>query len=87
MDELTLKLVEKVVSDLKVVIEAQNRVVLDVLLMKGLISYADIHESIAVVRETIPTHLYGPLVKATLDVMEQTYQSGTYNNPLDPASD
>jgi hypothetical protein len=59
-----------------------NRIVLDALVMKGVLSYSDIQESISVVRENIPPEQYTPLIAQVLNIMEQTWQAGPYQSSL-----
>ncbi len=83
MQDKIVELITSLARDMRIVAEVQNRVVLDLLLKKGIVTYAEVQESISVVRETIPKENYSDLVRQTLDVMEQTYQDGTYHSPLD----
>ena len=61
-----------------------NWVALDILHKKGIATYADIQESISIVRDLMPKEMYSKEIAAILNLMEQTYQPGQYRSPLEP---
>lgn len=72
------------ISNAMIIWSTTTWVALDILHKKGIATYADIQESIAVVRDLIPKELYSKEVADTLNLMEQTYQPGQFHSPLDP---
>lgn len=68
--------------DLIVWSSVQFQILFGALHEKGLLSYADIQEEIAGVRDRIPKNLYSQFIEDQLNIMEATYQDGPYQSPL-----
>ena len=72
------------ISNAMIIWSTTTWVALDILHKKGIATYADIQESISIVRDLMPKELYSKEIAAILNLMEQTYQPGQYRSPLEP---
>jgi hypothetical protein len=61
-----------------------NWIALNALIEKKVLTYDDVQQSIAAVRELIPKEHYTKAIADMLNIMEQTYQAGPYQSPLTP---
>ena len=69
-------------TNLAVMDSIHFRIVIDLLMKRGLIDYADIQEAISEARKQIPERFYTEYVARTLNTLEQTYQPGGYQSPI-----